>query len=171
MPLIRTIRPQMFAAKPLPDLPSGDDVTGDFPVVVVVDSGISDEVPGLESWVVGRDVSSRTGIQKYRPRYVRGRSDLLGRPAQSHYRRTRRQPVRRVRSSGDSERRSRERGNARPSGIRVSGVAGRLRFSSMPMRTRSGIFLLAPTSFARLMSFPRWPKNSTICRKNTRSRS
>jgi hypothetical protein len=55
MPLIRTLRPQMFAAKPLPSLPSGDDVTGDFPVVVVVDSGISDQVPGLESWVVGRD--------------------------------------------------------------------------------------------------------------------
>ncbi len=55
MPLIRTLRPQMFAAKPLPSLPSGDDVTGDFPVVVVVDSGISDQVPGLESWVVGRE--------------------------------------------------------------------------------------------------------------------
>ena len=55
MPLIRTLRPQMFAAKPLPNLPSGDDVTGDFPVVVVVDSGISDQVPGLESWVVGRE--------------------------------------------------------------------------------------------------------------------
>jgi serine protease AprX len=55
MPLIRTLRPQMFAAQPLPDLPSGDDVTGDFPVVVVVDSGISDQVPGLESWVVGRE--------------------------------------------------------------------------------------------------------------------
>lgn len=45
----------MFAAKPLPPLPSADDVTGDFPVVVVVDSGISDQIPGLESWVVGRD--------------------------------------------------------------------------------------------------------------------
>ena len=55
MPLIRTIRPRMFAAKPLPPLPSADDVTGDFPVVVVVDSGISDQIPGLESWVVGRD--------------------------------------------------------------------------------------------------------------------
>jgi len=55
MPLIRTIRPRMFAAKPLPPLPTADDVTGDFPVVVVVDSGISDQIPGLESWVVGRD--------------------------------------------------------------------------------------------------------------------
>ena len=55
MPLIRTIRPRMFAAKPLPGLPTADDVKGDFPVVVVVDSGISDQIPGLESWVVGRD--------------------------------------------------------------------------------------------------------------------
>lgn len=49
MPLIRTLRPQMFAAKPLPDLPTGDDLTGDFPVVLVVDSGISDQVSGLGS--------------------------------------------------------------------------------------------------------------------------
>src|SRR3984957_10150534 len=55
MPLIRTIRPRMFAAKPLPPLPSAADVTGDFPVVVVVDSGIASDVPGLESWVAGRD--------------------------------------------------------------------------------------------------------------------
>ena len=55
MPLIRTIRPSMLAAKPLPALPNADDVTGDFPVVVVVDSGISDDNPGLASWVVGRD--------------------------------------------------------------------------------------------------------------------
>lgn len=55
MPLIRTIRPRMFAAKPLPTLPSAADVVGDYPIVVVVDSGISDEVPGLNSWVVGRD--------------------------------------------------------------------------------------------------------------------
>jgi len=55
MPLIRTIRPQMFGAKPLPTLPTVTDVTGDFPVVVVVDSGISDQIPGLASWVVDRD--------------------------------------------------------------------------------------------------------------------
>src|SRR5207244_3142796 len=34
MPLIRTIRPRMFAAQPLPALPGRADVTGDFPVVV-----------------------------------------------------------------------------------------------------------------------------------------
>jgi serine protease AprX len=55
MPLIRTIRPRMFKPKPLPKLPTRNDVTGDFPVVVVVDSGITDKIPGLESWVVGRD--------------------------------------------------------------------------------------------------------------------
>ena len=49
MPLIHTIRPRMFAAKPLPPLPNADDVTGDFPVVVVVDSGISNQIPALES--------------------------------------------------------------------------------------------------------------------------
>ena len=55
MPLIRTIRPRMFARQPLPALPGRGDVTGDFPVVVVVDSGIASNIPGLESWVVGRD--------------------------------------------------------------------------------------------------------------------
>ena len=55
MPLIRIIRPLMIAAKPLPDLPTADQVIGDFPVVVVVDSGISNAIPSLESWVVGRD--------------------------------------------------------------------------------------------------------------------
>ncbi len=54
MPLIRTVRPQMLAAKKLPSMPTVSDVTGDFPVVVVVDSGISDQIPDLESWVVGR---------------------------------------------------------------------------------------------------------------------
>ena len=55
MPLIRAIRPRTFAATPLPLLPKADNVTGDLPVVVVVDSGISDKNPGLESWVVDRD--------------------------------------------------------------------------------------------------------------------
>lgn len=54
MPLIRTVRPQMFAANKLPTVPSASDVVGDYPVVVVVDSGISDQIPDLESWVVGR---------------------------------------------------------------------------------------------------------------------
>jgi serine protease AprX len=55
MPLIRAIRPHMFNPKPLPPLPTRDDVVGDFPVVVVVDSGVSDHIPALKTWVVGRD--------------------------------------------------------------------------------------------------------------------
>jgi len=56
MPLVRTVRPKMLNPKPLPNLPIRDNTMTDVPVVVVVDSGISDHVPGLESWVVGRDV-------------------------------------------------------------------------------------------------------------------
>src|ERR1019366_1598362 len=52
---LRTIRPLMFATKPLPALPIAADVAGDFPVVVVVDSGIASNIPGLESWVAGRN--------------------------------------------------------------------------------------------------------------------
>lgn len=55
MPLIRTIRPRMFAPQALPLLPTATDFTGDYPVVVVVDSGITDNVPSLESWVAGRN--------------------------------------------------------------------------------------------------------------------
>ncbi len=54
MPLIRTIRPKMFSPERLPSLPTPKNVTGDYPVVVVVDSGVSDELDELESWVVGR---------------------------------------------------------------------------------------------------------------------
>jgi serine protease AprX len=55
MPLIRTVRPKMFNAKTLPALPKRSDVAGDVPVVVVVDSGVSDALPELESWIVGRE--------------------------------------------------------------------------------------------------------------------
>ena len=55
MPLIRTIRPMMFNLKSLPKLLTRRDVQGDVPVVVVVDSGISTQVPELETWVVGRE--------------------------------------------------------------------------------------------------------------------
>lgn len=55
MPLIRTIRPEMFNAKLLPPkLLTRSEVSGDVPVVVVVDSGISSQIPALETWVVGR---------------------------------------------------------------------------------------------------------------------
>lgn len=55
MPLIRTIRPKMLNPRPLPKLLSRQEVAGDLPVVVVVDSGISDQIAELESWVVGRE--------------------------------------------------------------------------------------------------------------------
>lgn len=55
MPLIYTIRPQTLNVRPLPkNLPRAGDVEGDYPVVVVVDSGIAKEVSELETWVVGR---------------------------------------------------------------------------------------------------------------------
>jgi hypothetical protein len=57
MPLIRLVRPRMLNPSPLPkNLPVADPQK-EFPVVVVVDSGISDGIPGLDSWVVGRDSS------------------------------------------------------------------------------------------------------------------
>jgi serine protease AprX len=54
MPSITTLRPQvMNAASPPAGLPIASQAEGDFPVVVVVDSGISDEVPELATWIVG----------------------------------------------------------------------------------------------------------------------
>jgi serine protease AprX len=55
MPLIRTVRPQMLNPKPLPRLPIRNEAESDIPVVVVVDSGISDQIPELGSWVLGRE--------------------------------------------------------------------------------------------------------------------
>jgi hypothetical protein len=56
MPLIRALRPRALNARPLPPALLGrDQVEGDFPVVVVVDSGIDSSLPELESWVVGRE--------------------------------------------------------------------------------------------------------------------
>lgn len=55
-PLIRTLRPRMLNAQPLPEkLLTAADAGGDFPVVVVVDSGVSDHIPQLETWIVGRE--------------------------------------------------------------------------------------------------------------------
>lgn len=54
MPLIQVVRPKMYNPQPIPKLPNSADVVGDFPVVVVVDSGVSSQIPELESWVVGR---------------------------------------------------------------------------------------------------------------------
>ena len=55
MPRIRTLRPNMLNLKPLPKLLTRAEIGGDVPVVVVVDTGISDQNPDLESWVVGRE--------------------------------------------------------------------------------------------------------------------
>jgi serine protease AprX len=55
MPLMRTVR--ALAANPmkLPKLLSPAEVDGDVPVIVVVDSGITDKLPGLNDWIVGRE--------------------------------------------------------------------------------------------------------------------
>lgn len=55
MPLVRVIRPAMYNPKPLPELLRRQEVTGDVPVVVVVDSGISNLIPALDTWVIGRE--------------------------------------------------------------------------------------------------------------------
>ena len=55
MPLIQTIQTKMLNTKPLPSLLTRHEISGDVPVVVVVDSGISKDIPGLETWVVGRE--------------------------------------------------------------------------------------------------------------------
>jgi len=55
MPLIRTIHPMMYNPKPLQKLLTREEVTGEIPVVVVVDSGISHNGRGLETWVMGRE--------------------------------------------------------------------------------------------------------------------
>ncbi|MBI5922083.1 MAG: S8 family serine peptidase [Betaproteobacteria bacterium] len=54
MPLIRMIRPRMMNQQALPPMPSRDTSDADVPVVVVVDSGISKNIPALDSWVMGR---------------------------------------------------------------------------------------------------------------------
>ncbi len=56
MPIVRTIRPRMFKAAALPkDPPSAPDLQEDFPLVAVVDSGVRNDDPALESWVRARD--------------------------------------------------------------------------------------------------------------------
>jgi serine protease AprX len=57
MPLLRTIRTQAFNETPAPSLPLASNIEGDYPSVVVVDSGIDSQILPLESWVIGRDSS------------------------------------------------------------------------------------------------------------------
>ena len=55
MPLVRMIRGQGLNEAMLPeDLPTPADIEGDYPVVAVVDSGISERVADLQGWVAGR---------------------------------------------------------------------------------------------------------------------
>jgi serine protease AprX len=55
MPLVRMIRPKVLKPQPLPPMPRRLAEDHDLPVVVVVDSGVTDQIPALESWVVGRN--------------------------------------------------------------------------------------------------------------------
>lgn len=55
MPLVRTLRPSNLRPQPLPPLATRDQIKGDVPVVVVVDSGISEHAQALKSWVIGRE--------------------------------------------------------------------------------------------------------------------
>lgn len=56
MPLLRVIHPMHLSPKSLPThLPAANPRNSDAPVVVVVDSGVSNQLKNLESWVVGRD--------------------------------------------------------------------------------------------------------------------
>lgn len=55
MPVIRMLRPKLLNSTPLPaSLPSANEFEGEFPIVAVVDSGISSGIPALDSWVIGR---------------------------------------------------------------------------------------------------------------------
>lgn len=56
MPLLRTIQGRSFNPTAIPsDLPGPADFEGDYPIVGVVDSGISESVASLNAWVVGRE--------------------------------------------------------------------------------------------------------------------
>lgn len=57
MPIIRTGQHATSPEAPFKPAFNRGDVSGDIPVVVVVDSGISPEIPELEEWVAGRSSS------------------------------------------------------------------------------------------------------------------
>lgn len=58
MPLLRTIRPQAMNERPLPEnLSMSAGLNGDFPVVAVVDSGISTASEAMNSWIIGRETT------------------------------------------------------------------------------------------------------------------
>ena len=55
MPSIQTVRPDISNTEKLPLLIDRAEYSEDIPAVVVVDSGISDKLPVLRSWVLGRE--------------------------------------------------------------------------------------------------------------------
>lgn len=55
MPTIRSVRPMAMNPLPLGDVPARDQVLGEVPIVAVVDSGVTNSLVALESWVVGRE--------------------------------------------------------------------------------------------------------------------
>ena len=55
MPRVRTLRPSNLNPQPLPRLIKRSEIEGEVPVVVVVDTGISEQADALSSWVVGRE--------------------------------------------------------------------------------------------------------------------
>ncbi len=58
MPVLTALRPHAMNVTEIPaSLTTPADVEGEYPVVVVVDTGISNAIPALESWVVGRESS------------------------------------------------------------------------------------------------------------------
>lgn len=64
MPLLRTIRAKALNEKTrATDLPLATTVEGDYPSVVVVDSGIDASILPLETWVQGRDSSVAPAYQ------------------------------------------------------------------------------------------------------------
>jgi len=56
MPVLSTIRSQAGVRRPLPaDMPFPEGPLSQYPVVAVIDSGVRDDIPALNAWVVGRE--------------------------------------------------------------------------------------------------------------------
>jgi hypothetical protein len=55
MPLIQMSPLDLSTPEPIPNLPSNQGSLGSYPVVVVVDSGVTDSIPALNTWIIGRD--------------------------------------------------------------------------------------------------------------------
>ena len=56
MPILKTIRSHSLACEPLPkDLPIPVEKVSAYPIVAVVDTGVTDAIPSLNKWVIGRE--------------------------------------------------------------------------------------------------------------------